>query len=399
MLEALERLLYEAFINHEESTEALSDETQDAVNQLSVKPDSEKFANVTVREDFRRLYHNYSTFKDSIRKGSFGKTAQFWIGYMDLIWLILTFIRATKETNYNLHLTTLYKLCPMFFAYNHQNYSRYIPAYLVTMINLPDTHPGAEDLISKKGFSVSRSGVPVSRNPVDITIEQTINRHAKSHGGIIGFSRNSAAYYRWCVTRHSRAQYVEATLDMADMTASEASAHKELRVSQMQNSENNVKKITEAVLGFTNPFQVENKEELYCLSSGIPATQEVSNSLLQALELGKDAMVTFFEKRLVDKSLKFHEPIQRMKILKTFASMQTSQKIKSTQSKPIEVRAERNVFAQLVLLSLKNNIDLEITMSYQLGPVPWTLATADGAPVKSDKAKLLHNLEGTVDGI
>ena len=73
MLEALERLLYEAFINHEESTEALSDKTQDAVNQLSVKPDSEKFANVTARENFRRLYHNYSTFKDSIRKGSFGK--------------------------------------------------------------------------------------------------------------------------------------------------------------------------------------------------------------------------------------------------------------------------------------------------------------------------------------
>ena len=80
-------------------------------------------------------------------------------------------------------------------------------------------------------------------------------------------------------------------------------------------------------------------------------------------------MVTFFEKQLVDKSVKFHEPIQRMKI-KTFASMQTSQKIKSTQSKLIEVRAERNVFAQLVLLSLKNNIDLEIIMSYQLGPIP-----------------------------
>ena len=125
---------------------------------------------------------------------------------------------------------------------------------------------------------------------------------------------------------------------MADMTASEASAHKELRVSQMQNSANNVKKITEAVLGFTNLFQVKNKEELYCLSSGIPTTQEVSNSFLQALALGKDAMVTFFEKRFVDKSVKFHKPIQRMKI-KTFASMQTSQKIKSTQSKPIEVRA------------------------------------------------------------
>ena len=114
---------------------------------------------------------------------------------MDLIWLIFTFIRAIKENNYNLHLANLYKLCPMFFAYNHQNYLRYIPAYLVTMINLPDTHPGAEDLISKKGFSASRSSVPLSRNPVDITIEQTINSHAKSHGGIIGFIHNSAAYY------------------------------------------------------------------------------------------------------------------------------------------------------------------------------------------------------------
>ena len=36
-------------------------------------------------------------------------------------------------------------------------------------------------------------------------------------------------------------------------------------------------------------------------------------------------------------------------------------------------------------------------MSYQLGPVPWTLGTADGAPVKPNKSKLLHNLEGTVE--
>ena len=36
-------------------------------------------------------------------------------------------------------------------------------------------------------------------------------------------------------------------------------------------------------------------------------------------------------------------------------------------------------------------------MSYQLGQVPRTLATADGAPVKSNKSKLLHNLEGTVE--
>ena len=95
----------------------------------------------------------------------------------------------------------------------------------------------------------------------------------------------------------------------------------------MKSNEADVKKITEAVLSFRKPFPLQNQEELYCLSSGVPATQEVSRSLLQAHELGKDAMVAFFEKWFVDKSVKFHDPIQRMKI-KTFASMQKCLKVK-----------------------------------------------------------------------
>ena len=38
---------------------------------------------------------------------------------------------------------------------------------------------------------------------------------------------------------------------------------------------------------------------------------------------------------------------------------------------------------------------MEKTLCYPLGPVPWSLATADGKPVKTDKSKLLHCLEGT----
>jgi len=52
---------------------------------------------------------------------------------------------------------------------------------------------------------------------MDQTIEQTVNRSAKTSGGIIGFSRNVGAYYRWCLTRYKRATYVEATLDHLDM--------------------------------------------------------------------------------------------------------------------------------------------------------------------------------------
>ena len=58
------------------------------------------------------------------------------------------------------------------------------------------------------------------------------------------------------------------------------------------------------------------------------------------------------------------------------------------------MRAERNVFGQLVLLSLKHNISMEKTLCYPLGPVRWSLVTADDKPVKTDKSKLLHCLEG-----
>ena len=180
------------------------------------------------------------------------------------------------------------------------------------------------------------------------------------------------------------------------MTTAETSVHKEIKSSQIKSSEEGVTNVKDAVMGFTNPFTVENKEELYCLSSGLPASSEVSNNLLQAKEQGQSAMAQFIKERLIDKTVKFHDPIKYMKY-KAFTSMEKCQKDYSSQKKLVEVRAERNIFAHLIMLSLKNDIDLEMTMPFQLGPVPWTLATKDGCPVKTDKAKLLHNLEAHID--
>ena len=40
---------------------------------------------------------------------------------------------------------------------------------------------------------------------------------------------------------------------------------------------------------------------------------------------------------------------------------------------------------------------MERTLSYPLGPVPWSLATADGMPVTTDKAKFLHYLVSGIE--
>ena len=72
-----------------------------------------------------------------------------------------------------------------------------------SLLNLQVAHPGADDILRKGALSVSRLNVPGSCNPIDMTIEQMINHHVKSAGGIVAFSRNIPAYRRWCVTRHA----------------------------------------------------------------------------------------------------------------------------------------------------------------------------------------------------
>ncbi|KAK3765219.1 hypothetical protein RRG08_051843 [Elysia crispata] len=154
---------------------------------------------------------------------------------------------------------------------DHHNYARYASAYLVSLINLPHSHPGADDLLKNWGFSVSRSQVPASRTAVDLSIEQTVNRQAKSKGGIIVFSRNMPAYNRWCITRHTRAAYLNATLELVDMDKGDNSTHKEERPSKMQESETAVQHVYSAVNRFINPFDIDEKDSLICLSSGMKA--------------------------------------------------------------------------------------------------------------------------------
>ena len=93
--------------------------------------------------------------------------------YMNKIWLVLQFSRTTKLEDLDLHVACLYKLCPLFFSYDHPNYDRYTTIHCLILLNPDRTYPGLKDLLKKNGFSVSRSDVPTSRKAVDIAIEQS----------------------------------------------------------------------------------------------------------------------------------------------------------------------------------------------------------------------------------
>ena len=43
-------------------------------------------------------------------------------------------------------------------------------------------------------------------------------------------------------------------------------------------------------------------------------------------------------------------------------------------------------------LSIGHNVDLELTLPFLLGPIPWSLSTPDRNSIKTDTSKLPHDL-------
>ena len=87
--------------------------------------------------------------------------------------------------------------------------------------------------------------------------------------------------------------------------------------------------------------------------------------------------------------------------LKSFANQAKTSLVQGKARGNRERTAERNVFGQLVILTLQHELSLErysplSCSSYPLGPVPpfvpvpWALATSDGAMIKTDKAELMQ---------
>ena len=142
------------------------------------------------------------------------------------------------------------------------------------------------------------------------------------------------------MTRHARVGYIETTLEMAGMTCSEDTAHKDFGSSEIRRGEKDIQRLITAFHNLINPFQVEVKENLFYISSGARAPAEAANDILNAEAVGKAAFRTFIQKRLVVQTLKFNAPLPRQ----SFGSLEKTRKLKS--SKIVQISAQRNLFGQ-----------------------------------------------------
>lgn len=99
------------------------------------------------------------------------------------------FVRSLREANFDLFLSSLEKLCPLFFALDHVHYARWVPVFIHDLKLLKTKDPELFNLFQRGYFVVKKTGTKYSKMGFDQALEQC-NKDIKSSSGISNLLNN-----------------------------------------------------------------------------------------------------------------------------------------------------------------------------------------------------------------
>ena len=173
--------------------------------------------------------------------------------------------------------------------------------------------------------------------------------------------------------------------------------HNDLQKSRIAWDEADVKSLTSMLDNhWINPFSSEQQDAIICLSTGQVATPKIEEDLLNAKAVGEKAYEEFRKQRLESNppEVKFHDTLKKSKLL-TFSELTKKVKING-KANEISLKTDRARFGEMVIIAQKRQLRMKDVLCHPLGPLPWSLATADGSLRKSNKSTLAKELQKNV---
>ena len=214
-----------------------------------------------------------------------GKLSEVWVSYLDLVDILQAMKRASREDDWDLHLSCIRKLIPWCFAYDNINYVRYLSSYQSEMSHLEDEHPHVFTHLKSGGFAVQLGeDNPFGKIPVDQACEETVNKDTQTPGGTKGFSLKPKAVNKYYLVAEYRSIFMRKLKGMLHLSKSSC-RHNDLQKSRIARDEADVLSLLTTIKGWVNPFQGD-MQDLICLSTGKMASEDVAGDLLQAKHLG-----------------------------------------------------------------------------------------------------------------
>ena len=397
--EALLRLAWKGFLSwlqifHEDKEHLVGDIWND-LEALEDNVCQHKFEEIKDSPTFLSIMKLFDIYLNYLRQDN-GQLSTFWMTYIDMVEIILGLLRASREGNWPLHLSSIRAMIPWCFAYDRLNYARYLSAYLSQMSHLEEEHPEVHNHLMSGGFSVQvGEDNPFGRIPIDQACEETINKDTQTPGGTKGFSLKPGAVSRYYMVAEYRSIFLGQLREMLHLKS--YFNHADLQKRRTERDEADVKSLVEMLENnWNNPFDNE-KQELICISTGRVASPEVEEDSLCAKQRGEQAFLEFSRQRIESSPPKknFHDKLSKLN-LKTFSELNKKKTIRKESGKEIILKADRMLFGQIIVIAESRSLSMSDVLAHPLGPLPWSLATADGSLRKTNKSSLAKDLQRNV---
>ena len=235
--------------------------------------------------------------------------------YVDYLYDYHQLERAIRTNNVDQFVQALSPIIALFFETNHINYARWLSKFQLDLHNIDSTHPGLRHILEQGAFTVRRTENSFSRAPVDLALEQTVNRDAASRlTGITAMTNNYNARLRWMLTKAARTALVSKLQEITGVN-SKQDVIADMRPSKLKRNTSDLKRVIEQIKETCNPFKEEPKDMLFNISTGKVASEAVKTCLLGLEDRGTEHHKKFIEE-CIENPNRFEEALKTVKLLK-----------------------------------------------------------------------------------
>ena len=116
------------------------------------------------------------------------RTAKLWRQYLEMVEILISFIKSDRTGNRQLHLKMGQTMFPFLATAGHSNYAKSLFLYLQNMHNLQETHPEVYMNFEEGYHVIRRSDRYWDGLSADMIIEHGLIRSLKATGGLTRWS-------------------------------------------------------------------------------------------------------------------------------------------------------------------------------------------------------------------
>jgi len=376
-IEAFENWYIENSANNSHDFGKVSDVLHDiSTNFLSTPKTDRDLSSILPNEslkEFKKLVHDFDKASNE------RPTHLYWCNYIQMIDILLCHTASQRLGLWDDYLAYCGKILPYLVAAGHHNYSSALPLFLHEMHTLSETAPEIHNYFKDGHFTIRTKEGAFNGVPADMALEQTYNKDVKEKAsGLTGIQLDAKARTKWIYTKPIVASVSHQVKDMLNINQTTEQQH------HAEGSTELVSKIKDIVeTEMVNPFTTSSPD-LLNISTGQKASKEVLHDLLNARQMGMNAVKECIEQK--------QTKITNIK-LKTFEERKKTQH--NRQQKKCEQLSSEVVILKR-LLQLKDSgqdIDIEQTIGeHECCNHPPSLFESDGSMRHGNKATWLTSI-------